>query len=53
MLLAFQDRENLYIIMDLLNGGDLRFLIIERQANIGPNTPVFSHDQASNNFIIY
>lgn len=22
---AFQDRENLYLIMDLLSGGDLRF----------------------------
>lgn len=22
---AFQDRENLYLIMDLLNGGDMRF----------------------------
>ncbi len=24
---AFQDRENLYLIMDLLTGGDLRFHI--------------------------
>ena len=24
---AFQDRENLYIVMDLLTGGDLRFHI--------------------------
>jgi serine/threonine protein kinase len=22
---AFQDRENLYLVMDLLNGGDLRY----------------------------
>lgn len=25
MLYAFQDRENLYLIIDLLTGGDLRF----------------------------
>lgn len=25
MLYAFQDRENLYLIMDLMNGGDLRY----------------------------
>jgi serine/threonine protein kinase len=24
---AFQDRENLYLVMDLLTGGDLRFHI--------------------------
>jgi len=24
---AFQDRENLYLVMDLLNGGDLRYHI--------------------------
>ena len=24
---AFQDRENLYVVMDLLNGGDLRYHI--------------------------
>lgn len=27
MVQAFQDRENLYLIMDLLTGGDLRFHI--------------------------
>ena len=25
MIFAFQDRENLYLVMDLLTGGDLRF----------------------------
>mmetsp|Transcript_40970 Transcript_40970/g.36317 ORF Transcript_40970/g.36317 Transcript_40970/m.36317 type:complete len:193 (+) Transcript_40970:349-927(+) len=25
MLYAFQDRENLYLVMDLMNGGDLRY----------------------------
>ena len=27
MELAFQDRENLYLVMDLLTGGDLRYHI--------------------------
>ena len=27
MLYAFQDRENLYLIMDLMKGGDLRYHI--------------------------
>jgi serine/threonine protein kinase len=27
MVYAFQDRDNLYLIMDLLTGGDLRFHI--------------------------
>lgn len=25
MIFCFQDRENLYLVMDLLNGGDLRY----------------------------
>lgn len=25
MIFAFQDYDNLYLVMDLLNGGDLRF----------------------------
>jgi len=28
-LYAFQDRDNLYLIMDLINGGDLRFHLIK------------------------
>ncbi len=31
MVYAFQDRENLYLIMDLMPGGDLRFHISEQQ----------------------
>ena len=27
MLYAFQDRENLYLVMDLMKGGDLRYHI--------------------------
>lgn len=27
--MAFQDRENLYMLMDLLSGGDLRFHLIK------------------------
>lgn len=26
---AFQDRENLYLVMDMLGGGDLRFHLIK------------------------
>jgi protein kinase A len=28
-LYAFQDRDNLYLIMDLISGGDLRFHLIK------------------------
>lgn len=28
-VMAFQDRENLYMVMDLLSGGDLRFHLIK------------------------
>ena len=31
MSYAFQDQKNLYLIMDLLNGGDLRFHIAKRK----------------------
>lgn len=31
MLLAFQDRENLYLVMDLLTGGDLRYHLIKNR----------------------
>ena len=31
MIAAFQDNENLYLVMDLLTGGDLRFHIQRRQ----------------------
>jgi serine/threonine protein kinase len=28
-LLAFQDRENLYLVMDLISGGDLRYHLLK------------------------
>ena len=31
MMYAFQDRENLYLVMDLLTGGDLRFHISRKK----------------------
>ena len=44
MIYAFQDRENLYLVMDLLNGGDLRYHIgCQRR---------FSEDQTSKLLIL-
>jgi serine/threonine protein kinase len=37
---AYQDKENLYIVMDYLNGGDLRYHICKQKK--------FTEDQASN-----
>jgi serine/threonine protein kinase len=31
MYYAFQDRENIYLVMDLLNGGDLRYHICKHR----------------------
>ena len=31
MSYAFQDQKNLYLIMDILNGGDLRFHLAKRK----------------------
>ena len=31
MMYAFQDRENIYLVMDLLSGGDLRFHISKKK----------------------
>ena len=31
MFLSFQDRDNLYLVMDLLKGGDLRYHIARRK----------------------
>jgi serine/threonine kinase 32/serum/glucocorticoid-regulated kinase 2 len=45
MLYAFQDRENLYLIMDLLTGGDLRYHISKNKK--------FSEEQTSNYYNIY
>ena len=39
MLFAFQDFENLYLVMDLLNGGDLRFHVTKQKS--------FSEEQTS------
>ena len=40
MYYAFQDRENLYLVMDLLNGGDLRYHICKHRR--------FSEEHTSN-----
>ncbi len=37
---AFQDNDNLYLVMDLLTGGDLRYHICKQKK--------FSEEQASN-----
>jgi len=45
---AFQDKENLFMIMDYLSGGDLRYHMIEQRK--------FSEDQCSkilNPFLIF
>jgi serine/threonine protein kinase len=39
MYYAFQDRENLYLVMDLLSGGDLRYHICKNRR--------FSEEQTS------
>jgi serine/threonine protein kinase len=40
---AFQDFDNLYIVLDILNGGDLRYHICKNKK--------FSEEQTSNNYI--
>ena len=40
---AFQDNENLYIVMDLLTGGDLRYHICRQKK--------FSEEQSSKRFL--
>ena len=45
MLYAFQDRENLYLVMDMLNGGDLRYHF--------SNKKHFSEAQTSKEFLLY
>ena len=44
MKYAFQDRENLYLVMDLLKGGDLRYHISRNRK--------FSEKQTSIHFFI-
>lgn len=41
---AFQDRENLYLVCDLMSGGDLRFHIGRMKR--------FSEEQTSNQYLI-
>jgi protein kinase A len=38
---AFQDRDNLYLIMDYVNGGDLRYHIGRRRRFTEPETKFF------------
>jgi serine/threonine protein kinase len=45
MYYAFQDRENLYLVMDLLSGGDLRYHICKHRR--------FTEEQTSNDCIIF
>lgn len=40
MVSAFQDRENLYLVMDLMSGGDLRYHIARQRR--------FNEEQTSN-----
>ena len=39
MIFAYQDKENLYLVMDMLTGGDLRFHVSRNKK--------FSEDQTS------
>jgi len=41
MIFAFQDRENLYLVMDLLKGGDLRYHISRRRRFTEQETSTF------------
>jgi len=42
MIYAFQDRENLYLVMDLLTGGDLRYHICTHRKFTEEQTRKFS-----------
>ena len=41
MKFAFQDRDNLYLVMDLFNGGDLRFHICRKKRFTEEQTKFF------------
>jgi serine/threonine protein kinase len=43
MYYAFQDRENLYLVMDLLNGGDLRYHICKHRRFTEEQTSKWCH----------
>jgi serine/threonine protein kinase len=45
MYYAFQDRENIYLVMDLLNGGDLRYHICKHRR--------FTEEQTSKQFLSF
>ena len=45
MQYAFQDFENLYLVMDLLNGGDLRYHVSKKRK--------FSEEETSKNKIYF
>ena len=45
MISAFQDRDNLYLVLDLMRGGDLRYHIGRKRK--------FNEKQTSNCYIIY
>jgi serine/threonine kinase 32 len=45
MIYTFQDREYLYLLMELLNGGNLRYHLNKKRK--------FQEDETSNNFIKY
>ena len=45
MIYAFQDYDNLYLVIDLLSGGDLRYHLCKYD--------VFTEEQSSNYNIIY
>ena len=52
MIFAFQDRENLYLVMDLLTGGDLRFHISKKKKFTEEQTsPFFSTHKKFKNHI--
>ncbi len=48
MICAFQDRENLYLVMDLLSGGDLRFHISKKKKFSEEQTSIFLKEKAKN-----
>ena len=50
MYYAFQDRENLYLVMDLLNGGDLRYHICRYRKFDEPTTSKYYQIIPSNFF---
>ena len=54
MIFAFQNRENLYLIMDLLTGGDLRYHISRTRKFPEKTTSkeIFNFDNFQKNFLL-